>query len=108
MAAPAGIASATELAPKPCGYSESNGHSWYDHCTSDGSLIVIKIDFVLVRDRWHCVAPGVSYIAASVNTQTPGTPATGATKSVPSDRTPTYSVLCTYNTGEVATCATCP
>ncbi|MGK3206091.1 DUF6355 family natural product biosynthesis protein [Amycolatopsis sp. MEPSY49] len=69
MATSAGIAAATELAPKPCGYSESDGHSWYNHCTSDGSLIVIKIDEVLQKDRWYCVAPGVTYLAASVNTR---------------------------------------
>jgi hypothetical protein len=43
-----------------CGYSESDGHAWYNHCTSDGSYIQIKYDRVLGRDGYLCVGPGVT------------------------------------------------
>ncbi|WP_425332231.1 DUF6355 family natural product biosynthesis protein [Amycolatopsis alba] len=60
-----GIASTASASPtmavaasKPCGYSESEGHAWYKHCTSDGSRIVIRLDVPLGRDEDRCVGPG--------------------------------------------------
>jgi hypothetical protein len=69
MMAAVGVASAAAEDAKPCGYSESEGRAWYNHCTSDGSLIVIKIDMVLQDDRWYCVGPGVSRLWSSANSR---------------------------------------
>lgn len=57
----AGAATAGALAT-PCGYSESGGYAWYNHCTSDGSHIVIRLDVVLGLDGNRCVGPGVTLI----------------------------------------------
>ncbi|WP_163509294.1 DUF6355 family natural product biosynthesis protein [Fodinicola acaciae] len=52
-------------AAKPCGYSESEGHAWYNHCTSDGSWIWIKIDYPVLQDRYDCVGPGLTILGSS-------------------------------------------
>ncbi|MGW0561577.1 DUF6355 family natural product biosynthesis protein [Streptomyces sp. NPDC003016] len=57
---PAGAAThASEQAlAKPCGYSESGGFAWYNHCTTDGSRIQIRLDAVGGIDTNRCVGPG--------------------------------------------------
>lgn len=43
---------------KPCGYSESGAFAWYNHCTTDGSRIQIRLDAVAGFDTNRCVDPG--------------------------------------------------
>lgn len=59
MAASA-TASSTTLR-NPCGFYETHSDAYYNHCTSDGSRILIEID------DWgpntvRCVGPGVTWI----------------------------------------------
>ncbi|WP_410646488.1 DUF6355 family natural product biosynthesis protein [Amycolatopsis sp. cmx-4-54] len=54
------VANAAVAADKPCGYSESDGSAWYNHCTSDGSKIWIKIDVPAGLDTERCVSPGTT------------------------------------------------
>ncbi|GGT36435.1 hypothetical protein GCM10010271_45490 [Streptomyces kurssanovii] len=57
---PAGAATqaSEQAAAKPCGYSESGGFAWYNHCTTDGSRIQIRVDVVGGWDANRCVYPG--------------------------------------------------
>ncbi|WP_163509293.1 DUF6355 family natural product biosynthesis protein [Fodinicola acaciae] len=57
-------AAAAESKSKPCGFSSSDGWAWYNHCTSDGSLIVIHIDKRFVSDEFLCVGPGLTALGA--------------------------------------------
>ncbi|MGK3206090.1 DUF6355 family natural product biosynthesis protein [Amycolatopsis sp. MEPSY49] len=67
LAAASPAAAAEVAATKPCGYSESEGNAWYNHCTSDGSWIWIKIDVVFAPDSTTCVGPGLFIIGPSAN-----------------------------------------
>ncbi|OEJ29869.1 hypothetical protein AR457_32535 [Streptomyces agglomeratus] len=49
-----------QLADKPCGYSESDRRAWYNHCTTDGSRIQIRVDVVHGPDFNTCAEPGVN------------------------------------------------
>ena len=57
-------ASASATVPtfrNPCGFYETHSDAYYNHCTSDGSRILIEID------DWgpntvRCVGPGVTWI----------------------------------------------
>ncbi len=58
-------ATATAVSPtaiqNPCGFYETHSDAYYNHCTSDGSKILIEID------DWgpntiKCVGPGVTWI----------------------------------------------
>lgn len=64
VAATSGVAGAATDGEQatPCGYSESSGYAWYNHCTSDGSHIKIRVDVVLGLDGTRCVGPGVTMI----------------------------------------------
>ncbi|GGP52765.1 hypothetical protein GCM10010185_26100 [Saccharothrix coeruleofusca] len=63
------IANAAMAADKPCGYSESEGSAWYNHCTSDGSKIWIKIDVVAGLDSERCVNPGTTKLGPAWSTR---------------------------------------
>ncbi|WP_256106653.1 DUF6355 family natural product biosynthesis protein [Streptomyces sp. ODS05-4] len=62
VTAASGVAGAApdtgQVLAKPCGYSESGGRAWYNHCTSDGSRIQIRLDAVAGLDTNRCVDPG--------------------------------------------------
>lgn len=54
-------ASPTAARANPCGFYETGSDAYYNHCTSDGSRILIEID------DWgpntvQCVGPGVTWI----------------------------------------------
>jgi hypothetical protein len=58
-----GVAGATtqtsgQVLAKPCGFSKSGGRAWYNHCTTDGSRIQIRVDNVAGIDANKCVGPG--------------------------------------------------
>ncbi|MEV5975815.1 DUF6355 family natural product biosynthesis protein [Streptomyces sp. NPDC052114] len=57
----ASSASAEPSVKDPCGFFETGSDAYYNHCTSDGSKILIEID------DWgpntiQCVGPGVTWI----------------------------------------------
>lgn len=45
----------------PCGFFETSSDAYYNHCTSDGSRIVIEIDD-WGPNSTMCVGPGVTWI----------------------------------------------
>lgn len=58
--ADASTGSGAQAADKPCGYSESDNRAWYNHCTSDGSRVQIRVDVVHGPDFSTCAEPGVN------------------------------------------------
>jgi hypothetical protein len=65
LAATTGAAAAAAATGKPCGYSESDGYAWYNHCTNDGSDVWIDVNSVFGPDFEKCVHPGLNRIGAS-------------------------------------------
>ncbi|NUO45965.1 MAG: hypothetical protein HOV82_28485 [Streptomyces sp.] len=57
-------ASAGPAAADPCGFYETGSDAYYNHCTSDGSRIVIEIDDWGPNSE-RCVGPGVTWIGAA-------------------------------------------
>ncbi|MEU3730375.1 MULTISPECIES: DUF6355 family natural product biosynthesis protein [unclassified Streptomyces] len=53
--------SAGPAAANPCGFYETHSDAYYNHCTSDGSRIVIEIDDWGPNSE-QCVGPGVTWI----------------------------------------------
>ncbi|MBO0511624.1 hypothetical protein J0695_07330 [Streptomyces beijiangensis] len=62
MSAAASAAPASAAVGKPCGYYATSKDSFYNHCTGDGSNVVIKVDAVHARDYETCVTPGTSWL----------------------------------------------
>ncbi|MFE0256225.1 DUF6355 family natural product biosynthesis protein [Streptomyces sp. NPDC059010] len=57
-------------AAKPCAYSESGGHAWYNHCTSDGSHIQIMVTLTVGGNVGPiCVGPGPTDLGPSWRTK---------------------------------------
>ncbi|MFH8443198.1 DUF6355 family natural product biosynthesis protein [Streptomyces sp. NPDC018026] len=56
--------SAGPAAANPCGFYETASGAYYNHCTSDGSHIVIEIDDWGPNSE-RCVVPGVTWIGSS-------------------------------------------
>ena len=65
LSAGLGFATTTPAHAAACGYFVSGGNSYYNHCTSDGSIIDIHIDVVLGWDKNRCVSPGVTYLGSA-------------------------------------------
>jgi hypothetical protein len=57
----------SQRAPKRCGYSEDDGWAFYNHCTTDGSNVLIKVDVVLGWDYHDCVEPGEHELGSSAS-----------------------------------------
>ncbi|WP_369217927.1 DUF6355 family natural product biosynthesis protein [Streptomyces flavofungini] len=64
LAATASAAPSTPTVKDPCGFFETASDAYYNHCTSDGSHIVIEIDDWGPNSE-RCVAPGVTWIGAA-------------------------------------------
>ncbi|WP_125505699.1 MULTISPECIES: DUF6355 family natural product biosynthesis protein [unclassified Streptomyces] len=56
--------SAGPAAAAPCGFYETSSDAYYNHCTSDGSHIVIEIDDWGPNSE-RCVGPGVTWIGSA-------------------------------------------
>ncbi|WP_031048248.1 DUF6355 family natural product biosynthesis protein [Streptomyces sp. NRRL F-5650] len=56
--------SAGPAAANPCGFYETSSDAYYNHCTSDGSHIVIEIDDWGPNSE-RCVGPGVTWIGSA-------------------------------------------
>lgn len=61
----AGTATASPAAADPCGYYETGSDAYYNHCTSDGSHVVIKVEVAWGPDFERCVGPGRSWLGAA-------------------------------------------
>ncbi|MEU4896596.1 DUF6355 family natural product biosynthesis protein [Streptomyces sp. NPDC044780] len=57
-------AQAAPAVKDPCGFYETSTDAYYNHCTSDGSHIVIEIDDWFTNTEM-CVGPGVTWIGAA-------------------------------------------
>ncbi|MDN3023927.1 DUF6355 family natural product biosynthesis protein [Streptomyces sp. S.PB5] len=57
-------ASAGAAAADPCGFYETASDAYYNHCTSDGSRVVIEVE-VFGPNYEKCVGPGVSWLGSS-------------------------------------------
>ncbi|SDN55196.1 hypothetical protein SAMN04487981_105412 [Streptomyces sp. cf386] len=58
-------AHATPAAADPCGFYETSADAFYNHCTSDGSRVVIKVEVALAPDYERCVAPGKTWLGSA-------------------------------------------
>ncbi|MFE0175466.1 DUF6355 family natural product biosynthesis protein [Streptomyces sp. NPDC059002] len=64
MAATASAAPAAPTVQDPCGFFETSSDAYYNHCTNDGSHIVIEIDDWGPNSE-ACVGPGVTWIGSA-------------------------------------------
>ncbi|MGW2714260.1 DUF6355 family natural product biosynthesis protein, partial [Streptomyces sp. NPDC001356] len=60
---------ATPAAADPCGFYETGSDAYYNHCTSDGSHVVIKVEVALAPDYERCVAPGRTWLGSATRIQ---------------------------------------
>ncbi|MFG2497135.1 DUF6355 family natural product biosynthesis protein [Streptomyces sp. NPDC048441] len=66
-------ASAATPAPtavmNPCGFYETGSDAFYNHCTGDGSNVVIKVEVAMAPDYESCVGPGRSWLGSASRIQ---------------------------------------
>lgn len=62
-------AQASPVAADPCGFFETGSDAFYNHCTSDGSRVVIKVEVALAADYERCVGPGKSWLGSAARIQ---------------------------------------
>lgn len=60
---------ASPAAADPCGFFETGSDAFYNHCTSDGSHVVIKVEIALAPDVERCVGPGKSWLGSASKIQ---------------------------------------
>ena len=56
-------AAAPSAAATPCGYYATSSDSYYNHCTNDGSRIVIEVEVSGWNDE-RCVGPGITWLGS--------------------------------------------
>ncbi|MFI1034844.1 DUF6355 family natural product biosynthesis protein [Streptomyces sp. NPDC020951] len=62
-------ATAGPAAADPCGFYETSSDAFYNHCTSDGSRVVIKVEVALAPDYERCVGPGMVWLGSASKIQ---------------------------------------
>jgi hypothetical protein len=60
---------ATPAAADSCGFYENSSDAYYNHCTSDGSHVVIKVQVALAPDYERCVGPGKTWLGPASKIQ---------------------------------------
>ncbi|MBW5425760.1 hypothetical protein GKQ77_30070 [Streptomyces sp. BG9H] len=60
---------ASPAAANPCGFYETHADAYYNHCTSDGSRVVIHVRVALAPDYERCVAPGRTWLGSASKIQ---------------------------------------
>lgn len=60
---------ATPAAAAPCGFYETSSDAYYNHCTADGSRVVIKVRVALGPDYERCVGPGKTWLGSAEKVQ---------------------------------------
>jgi len=58
-------AAAGPVAADPCGFYKTSSDAYYNHCTSDGSRVVVKVEVALAPDYERCVAPGTTWLGSA-------------------------------------------
>ncbi|MFF5255883.1 DUF6355 family natural product biosynthesis protein [Streptomyces leeuwenhoekii] len=58
------LATPSGAAADPCGFYKTGSDAYYNHCTSDGSNVVIEVD-VRGPNYERCVGPGRSWLGSS-------------------------------------------
>lgn len=58
-------ATAGPAAADPCGFYKTGSDAFYNHCTSDGSNVVIKVRVAMGPDYERCVGPGRSWLGSA-------------------------------------------
>ncbi|MFI7497590.1 DUF6355 family natural product biosynthesis protein [Streptomyces sp. NPDC049687] len=69
LASVSGVAAASPAAAAPCGFYETGSDAFYNHCTSDGSRVVIKVEVAWAPDYETCVGPGTSWLGSAAKIQ---------------------------------------
>ncbi|MFK8907060.1 DUF6355 family natural product biosynthesis protein [Streptomyces sp. YS-3] len=64
-----GVVTASPAAANPCGFYETSSDAFYNHCTSDGSNVVIKVRVAMAPDYERCVGPGRSWLGPASKIQ---------------------------------------
>ncbi|MFJ9848170.1 DUF6355 family natural product biosynthesis protein [Streptomyces sp. NPDC101150] len=64
MSATAGVITATPAAADPCGFYETGSDAFYNHCTGDGSNVVIEVE-VFGPNYERCVGPGRTWLGSA-------------------------------------------
>jgi hypothetical protein len=64
---PAGSApeAAAVALKNPCGFYKTGSDAFYNHCTGDGSHVIIKVDASWAPDYERCVYPGEVWLGAA-------------------------------------------
>ncbi|MFG2574117.1 DUF6355 family natural product biosynthesis protein [Streptomyces sp. NBC_00704] len=62
-------ATAGPAAANPCGFYETGSDAFYNHCTSDGSRVVIKVEVARAPDHEWCVGPGTTWLGSASRIQ---------------------------------------
>jgi hypothetical protein len=62
-------AAVSPAAADPCGFYKTSSDAFYNHCTSDGSRVVVKVEVALAPDYERCVAPGKTWLGAAAKIQ---------------------------------------
>ncbi|CAM5624570.1 MULTISPECIES: DUF6355 family natural product biosynthesis protein [Streptomyces] len=62
-------AHAAPAAADPCGFYETSSDAYYNHCTSDGSRVVIQVRVAYAADYERCVAPGRTWLGSAAKIQ---------------------------------------
>ncbi|REK90314.1 hypothetical protein DY245_11160 [Streptomyces inhibens] len=58
-------AAAPSAAADPCGFYKTGSDAFYNHCTSDGSRVVIKVKVAWGPDYERCVTPGKTWLGSA-------------------------------------------
>ncbi|MGX1128202.1 hypothetical protein RKD49_000392 [Streptomyces glaucescens] len=58
------VATAPGAAADPCGFYETGSDAYYNHCTSDGSHVVIEVE-VWGPNYERCVGPGRTWLGSA-------------------------------------------
>jgi hypothetical protein len=56
---------AGSAAADPCGFYETGSDAYYNHCTSDGSRVIVKVEVAWAPDYERCVAPGKTWLGSA-------------------------------------------
>ena len=59
------VVTASPAAADPCGFYETGSDAYYNHCTSDGSRVIVKVEVAWAPDYERCVAPGKTWLGSA-------------------------------------------
>ncbi|MCT9093219.1 DUF6355 family natural product biosynthesis protein [Streptomyces sp. ASQP_92] len=69
LASPVAASAVPTAVMNPCGFYKTGSDAFYNHCTGDGSHVVIKVEVARERDYEWCVGPGRSWLGAAKKIQ---------------------------------------